>query len=72
MNGFFIAGTDTDAGKTIVTAALVRQLRRQGMDAVPMKVIQTGGGYTEDGYPISSDFEGLFQRVVPLSGIGMK
>jgi dethiobiotin synthetase len=57
MNGFFVAGTDTDAGKTIVTAALVRQLRVQGMDAVPMKVIQTGGGYTEDGYPISPDFD---------------
>jgi dethiobiotin synthetase len=57
MNGFFVAGTDTDAGKTIVTAALVRQLRMQGMDAVPMKVVQTGGGYTEDGYPLSPDFD---------------
>ena len=57
MNGFFVAGTDTDAGKTIVTAALVRQLRMHGIDAVPMKVIQTGGGYTEDGYPISPDFD---------------
>nr|WP_319392379.1 dethiobiotin synthase [uncultured Desulfobacter sp.] len=57
MDGFFVAGTDTDAGKTIVTAALVRQLRRQGMDAVPMKVIQTGGGYTEDGFPVSPDFD---------------
>ena len=57
MNGFFVAGTDTDAGKTLVTAALVRQMRMQGIDAVPMKVVQTGGGYTEDGYPISSDFD---------------
>ena len=57
MNGFFVAGTDTDAGKTLVTAALVRQMRIQGIDAVPMKVIQTGGGYTEDGFPISPDFD---------------
>ncbi|WP_321416771.1 dethiobiotin synthase [uncultured Desulfobacter sp.] len=57
MNGFFVAGTDTDAGKTIVTAALVRQMRMQGIDAVPMKVIQTGGGFTHDGSPISPDFE---------------
>nr|WP_320016734.1 dethiobiotin synthase [uncultured Desulfobacter sp.] len=57
MNGFFVAGTDTDAGKTLVTAALVRQMRIHGIDAVPMKVIQTGGGYTEDGYPISPDFD---------------
>jgi len=57
MNGFFVAGTDTDAGKTVVTAALVRQMRIQGLDAVPMKVVQTGGGYTQGGYPISPDFE---------------
>lgn len=57
MNGFFVAGTDTDAGKTVVTAALVRQMRMQGIDAVPMKVVQTGGGYTQDGYPVSPDFE---------------
>ena len=57
MNGFFVAGTDTDVGKTIVTASLVRQLRMRGMDAVPMKVVQTGGGYTEEGYPISPDFD---------------
>ncbi|WP_394707226.1 AAA family ATPase [uncultured Desulfobacter sp.] len=30
MNGFFVAGTDTDAGKTLVTAALVRQMRTTG------------------------------------------
>jgi len=57
MNGFFVAGTDTDAGKTLVTAALVRRMRLMGMDAVPMKVIQTGGGYTRDGYPVSPDFD---------------
>ncbi|MCG8549605.1 MAG: dethiobiotin synthase [Desulfobacterales bacterium] len=57
MNGFFVAGTDTDAGKTIVTAALVRQMRMQGIDAVPMKPVQTGGGYTRDGSPISPDFD---------------
>lgn len=57
MNGFFVVGTDTDVGKTIVTAALVRQMRMLGIDAVPMKVVQTGGGYTQDGYPISPDFE---------------
>ena len=40
-----------------LTASLVRQMRIQGIDAVPMKVIQTGCGYTEDGYPVSPDFE---------------
>lgn len=65
MNSFFVAGTDTDAGKTIVTAALVRQMRMQGIDAVPMKVIQTGGGYTQCGYPISPDFE-IYCRASPF------
>lgn len=42
MKGFFIAGTDTGVGKTVVTAALVAAARASGIDAVPMKPIQTG------------------------------
>ena len=41
-NGLFITGTDTDAGKTIVTAGLLRALRRRDIDAVSMKPVQTG------------------------------
>ncbi|WP_319559336.1 dethiobiotin synthase [Marispirochaeta sp.] len=55
--GVFITGTDTDAGKTLITAALVRQIRMQGIDAVPMKIVQTGGGYSSEGFPISNDFD---------------
>lgn len=40
--GIFITGTDTDAGKTVVAAALLAALRLRGMDAVPMKAVQTG------------------------------
>lgn len=40
--GIFITGTDTGVGKTLVTAALVRWLRARGVDAVPMKPVQTG------------------------------
>jgi dethiobiotin synthetase len=40
--GLFIAGTDTGVGKTVVSAALVSLLRAGGMDAVPMKPVQTG------------------------------
>ena len=42
MNGFFITGTDTGVGKTVVTAALVATARACGIDAVPMKPVQTG------------------------------
>lgn len=41
-SGIFITGTDTGVGKTMVTAALLADLRSQGIDAVPMKPIQTG------------------------------
>jgi len=33
----FITGTDTDAGKTYVSALLVRALRKAGFDTAPMK-----------------------------------
>lgn len=40
--GIFITGTDTGVGKTFVAAALVACLRKAGVDAVPMKPVQTG------------------------------
>lgn len=38
----FITGTDTDVGKTIVTATLLRALRARGINAASMKPVQTG------------------------------
>ena len=40
--GIFVTGTDTGVGKTVITAGIVRWLRQQGIDAVPMKPVQTG------------------------------
>jgi dethiobiotin synthase len=42
LNGFFITGTDTGVGKTILTASLLAAARRRGLLAAPMKPIQTG------------------------------
>ena len=42
MRGLFVTGTDTDVGKTIVSAGLLKRLRAAGLDAVPMKPVQTG------------------------------
>ena len=42
-NGLFIAGTNTGVGKTLVTAGILRYLRRLGLDVVSMKPVQTGG-----------------------------
>lgn len=42
IRGVFIAGTDTDVGKTIISAALMYALKSNGVDAVYMKPVQTG------------------------------
>jgi len=40
--GLFITGTDTGVGKTLITAGIVRWLRSQWIDVVPVKPVQTG------------------------------
>lgn len=40
--GFFVTGTDTGVGKTVVAAALLAALRSRGIRAAPMKPVQTG------------------------------
>jgi dethiobiotin synthetase len=42
--GFFVTGTDTGVGKTVVACALVRELRRAGLDVGAMKPAETGVG----------------------------
>ncbi len=42
LRGMFVTGTDTDAGKTVVTAALLRALLRRGTPARAVKPVQTG------------------------------
>ena len=42
--GVFVTGTDTGVGKTLVACALVRGLRRLGLDVGVMKPVETGVG----------------------------
>jgi len=44
LRGFFVTGTDTGVGKTLVACALVRGLRARGLDAGAMKPVETGVG----------------------------
>jgi len=44
VRGWFVTGTDTGVGKTLVSCALVRALRSRGIDAAAMKPIETGVG----------------------------
>ncbi|HEX9207894.1 MAG TPA: dethiobiotin synthase [Steroidobacteraceae bacterium] len=41
--GYFVTGTDTGVGKTVVTAGLLRLLARQGVRAVGLKPVASGG-----------------------------
>jgi len=49
MNGLFVTGTDTGIGKTALSALLLAELRRRGINAAPMKPVQTGCGDTATG-----------------------
>lgn len=40
--GYFVTGTDTGVGKTVVTAGLTGVFRNYGVDAVAIKPVQTG------------------------------
>ena len=40
---FFITGTDTGAGKTVLTVSLAKHLRAQGVDVAALKPICSGG-----------------------------
>ncbi len=55
--GVFITGTDTDIGKTAVAAAVLLSLRQAGVDAVPMKPVQTGGVPRQDNRLGSPDLD---------------
>ena len=46
--GFFVTGTDTSVGKTIITAALVKAAQFLGFDSMGMKPIETGCQKTVD------------------------
>jgi len=45
--GYFITGTDTGVGKTIVAASLLAAMRKRGLNAAPMKPVQTGCTFTD-------------------------
>ena len=42
MQGYFITGTDTNVGKTVVTACLAKLFKNRGEDVGVMKPIETG------------------------------
>ncbi len=55
--GLFVTGTGTDVGKTVVTAGVLRHLRRGGRDASVMKPFQTGCSRNAAGDWVAPDLE---------------
>ena len=54
LKSFFVTGTDTGVGKTLVSAALTRALAARGLRVAVMKPIASGSDPTPDG-PRNSD-----------------
>jgi dethiobiotin synthetase len=48
--GFFITGTDTEVGKTVVATALVRGFVAQGLRVAVMKPVASGSQPTSEGF----------------------
>ncbi|MDH5228771.1 MAG: dethiobiotin synthase [Gammaproteobacteria bacterium] len=56
MTGIFITGTDTDAGKTVIAAALIHCMAQTGKRVVGMKPVASGAVQTNNGLN-STDLE---------------
>ncbi len=52
--GFFVTGTDTGVGKTVITAALIQSLAQQGFRVAGMKPVASGAE-KQDGILVNDD-----------------
>ncbi len=57
--GFFVTGTDTEVGKTLVTGALILKLRETGISAVGFKPVVAGTYTDASGQKFNEDLETL-------------
>ena len=57
--GFFIAGTDTEVGKTLVSGALIIKLREAGANVLGFKPVVAGTYTGENGSLLNEDLETL-------------
>lgn len=57
--GFFVTGTDTEVGKTLVTGALILKLREMGVRAVGFKPVVAGTYVDAAGHKRNEDLETL-------------
>lgn len=57
--GFFVTGTDTEVGKTLVSGALILKLREQGVNAIGFKPVVAGTYHDASGKTFNEDVETL-------------
>ena len=55
LHGFFITGTDTEIGKTCITAGLTRALDGLGRYVTPIKSLAAGQTQNADGVWVNED-----------------
>jgi len=58
-SGYFITGTDTEVGKTLVSGALILKLREQGKKVLGFKPVVAGTYQSNDGQLLNEDLETL-------------
>jgi dethiobiotin synthetase len=58
-NGFFVTGTDTEVGKTLITGALILKLREAGIQAIGFKPVVAGTYLDASGQKLNEDLETL-------------
>lgn len=57
--GFFVTGTDTEVGKTLVSGALILKLRKQGKNALGFKPVVAGTYRDNNDAVLNEDLETL-------------
>ena len=50
IDAFFIAGTDTDVGKTVASKAILNALAEKGLNTIGYKPVAAGSDKTENGF----------------------
>lgn len=59
LSGFFVTGTDTEVGKTLVSGALILKLREQGKKVMGFKPVAAGTYQNTNGDVLNEDVEAL-------------
>ena len=57
--GFFVTGTDTEVGKTLVSGALILKLRKAGIRTIGFKPVVAGTYVDASGQKVNEDLEAL-------------